>query len=104
MNVRDIFPISRQFVIFKDGCPEEWIKWLMAFREMENLISVVTVQPRHLQLLLLLLLACAQSFMRLAEFHQRSIICTIKLCGVIRNGFQIILPSQLGFSHQRQLI
>jgi hypothetical protein len=23
---------SRQFVIFKDGCPEDWIKWVMAFR------------------------------------------------------------------------
>jgi hypothetical protein len=22
---------SRQFAIFKDGCPEEWIKWVMAF-------------------------------------------------------------------------
>lgn len=31
---------SRQFVIFKDGCPEEWIKWLMAFREMENLMPL----------------------------------------------------------------
>jgi hypothetical protein len=27
---------SRRFVIFKDGCLEEWIKWLMAFSEMEN--------------------------------------------------------------------
>jgi hypothetical protein len=24
---------SRQFAIFKDGCPEDWIKWVMAFRE-----------------------------------------------------------------------
>jgi hypothetical protein len=23
---------SRQFAIFKDGCPEDWIKWVMAFR------------------------------------------------------------------------
>jgi hypothetical protein len=22
----------RQFAIFKDGCPEDWIKWVMAFR------------------------------------------------------------------------
>jgi hypothetical protein len=29
---------SRQFAIFKDGCkiPVDWIKWLMAFREIEN--------------------------------------------------------------------
>ena len=26
------------FVIFKDGCPEDWIKWLMAFRDIENLM------------------------------------------------------------------
>jgi hypothetical protein len=31
---------SRQFSIFKDGCPEEWIKWVMAFREMKNLIPM----------------------------------------------------------------
>jgi hypothetical protein len=24
---------SRQFTIFKDGCPEEWIKWVMEFHE-----------------------------------------------------------------------
>jgi hypothetical protein len=24
---------SRQFAIFKDGYPEEWIKWVMVFRE-----------------------------------------------------------------------
>jgi hypothetical protein len=28
---------SRQFAIFKDGFPEKWIKWLMAFCEIENL-------------------------------------------------------------------
>jgi hypothetical protein len=31
---------SRQFAIFKDGCPEDWIKWVMAFREIENLIPM----------------------------------------------------------------
>jgi hypothetical protein len=31
---------SRQFGIFKDGLPEEWIKWLMAFLEIENLIPM----------------------------------------------------------------
>jgi hypothetical protein len=31
---------SRQFAIFKDGCriPEDWIKWVMAFQEIENLM------------------------------------------------------------------
>jgi hypothetical protein len=28
-----------QFITFKDGCQEEWIKWLMALREMENLMA-----------------------------------------------------------------
>jgi hypothetical protein len=31
---------SRQFAFFKDGCPEDWIKWLMAFREIENLMPM----------------------------------------------------------------
>jgi hypothetical protein len=33
---------SRQFAIFKDGCriPEDWIKWVMAFRKIENLMSM----------------------------------------------------------------
>jgi hypothetical protein len=33
---------SRQFAIFKDGygVPEAWIKWLMAFREIENLMPM----------------------------------------------------------------
>jgi hypothetical protein len=31
---------SRQFTIFKDCFPEEWIKWLMAFHEIENLIPI----------------------------------------------------------------
>jgi hypothetical protein len=33
---------SQQFAIFKDGCrvPEDWIKWLMAFREIENLMPM----------------------------------------------------------------
>jgi hypothetical protein len=33
---------SQQFAIFKDGCrvPEEWIKWVMAFREIENLMPM----------------------------------------------------------------
>jgi hypothetical protein len=31
---------SRQFAIFKGGCPEDWIKWVMAFREIENLMPM----------------------------------------------------------------
>jgi hypothetical protein len=33
---------SRQFAIFKDGCrsPEDWIKWVMAFHEIENLMPM----------------------------------------------------------------
>jgi hypothetical protein len=30
----------RKFAIFKDGCPEDWIKWVMAFREIENLMPM----------------------------------------------------------------
>jgi hypothetical protein len=32
----------QQFAIFKDGCriPEDWIKWVMAFREIENLMPM----------------------------------------------------------------
>jgi hypothetical protein len=31
---------SRRFAFFKDGCPEDWIKWVMAFREIENLMPM----------------------------------------------------------------
>jgi hypothetical protein len=33
---------SRKFSIFKDGCriPEDWIKWVMAFHEIENLMPM----------------------------------------------------------------
>jgi hypothetical protein len=31
---------SQQFAIFKDGCPEDWIKWVMAFQEIENLMPM----------------------------------------------------------------
>jgi hypothetical protein len=29
---------SRHFDIFKEGCPEDWIKWVMAFCEIKNLM------------------------------------------------------------------
>jgi hypothetical protein len=32
---------SRKFAIFKDGCPEDWIKWVMFFREIENLMPMM---------------------------------------------------------------
>jgi hypothetical protein len=31
---------SRQFAIFKDGFPKDWIKWVMTLREIENLIPM----------------------------------------------------------------
>jgi hypothetical protein len=31
---------SQQFAVFKDGCPEYWIKWVMAFREIQNLMTM----------------------------------------------------------------
>jgi hypothetical protein len=31
---------SRHFMIFKDGGAEDWIKWLMGYREVENLIEI----------------------------------------------------------------
>jgi hypothetical protein len=31
---------SRKFAIFKDGFPKEWISWVMAFCEIENLMPM----------------------------------------------------------------
>jgi hypothetical protein len=31
---------TRQFAIFKDGFPEDWIKWVISFREIENLMPM----------------------------------------------------------------
>jgi hypothetical protein len=31
---------SRHFVLVKDRCPEEWIKWVIAFREIEYLMPL----------------------------------------------------------------
>jgi hypothetical protein len=31
---------SQHFAIFKDGCPEDWFKWVMALREIENLMTM----------------------------------------------------------------
>ena len=31
---------SRHFMIFKDGGAEDWIKWLIGYREVENLMSI----------------------------------------------------------------
>jgi hypothetical protein len=32
----------RQLYFFKDGSSEDWIKWVMAFREIENLMPMKT--------------------------------------------------------------
>jgi hypothetical protein len=29
---------ARHFIIFKDGCAEDWVKWLTAYREVETLM------------------------------------------------------------------
>jgi hypothetical protein len=34
------FKYSQRLAIFKDGFPEEWIKWVTAFCEIENLIAL----------------------------------------------------------------
>jgi hypothetical protein len=34
------FKYSQQFYIFKGACPEDWIKWVMAFPEIENLMPM----------------------------------------------------------------
>jgi hypothetical protein len=34
------FRYSWKFAIFKDGCPEKWIKWVMAFFEIKNLMPM----------------------------------------------------------------
>jgi hypothetical protein len=31
---------SRHFMIFKDGGAEDWTKWLIGYREVENLMSI----------------------------------------------------------------
>jgi hypothetical protein len=31
---------SKEFLIFKDSCPEEWIKWLMEYRDLEVMIPL----------------------------------------------------------------
>jgi hypothetical protein len=31
---------ARHFVIFKDGCAEDWVKWLMASSEIESLMDL----------------------------------------------------------------
>jgi hypothetical protein len=38
---------SRQFAIFKDGYPEDWIKWVMTFREIENLMPITAKSKKR---------------------------------------------------------
>jgi hypothetical protein len=40
VNPAKDFKHSRQFSFFKDGYLEEWIKWVMAFCEIENLMPM----------------------------------------------------------------
>jgi len=37
---------SKEFLVFKDGCPEEWIKWLMAYRDLEVMMPLKEVSER----------------------------------------------------------
>jgi hypothetical protein len=37
---------SRQFAFFKDENPEDWIKWVIAFREIENLLPMKELLKR----------------------------------------------------------
>jgi hypothetical protein len=32
--------IKRNFIIFKDGCAEDWVKWLMAYSKIETLMTL----------------------------------------------------------------
>jgi hypothetical protein len=54
---------SRQFAIFKDGfrIPEDWIKWMMAFREIENLMSMKEPEDK-IRMFLILLKGQASSY------------------------------------------
>jgi hypothetical protein len=31
---------ATHFIIFKDGCAEDWVKWLMAFRDIETFMTL----------------------------------------------------------------
>jgi hypothetical protein len=31
---------SKEFLIFKDGCPEDWIKWLMGYCRLELMMPL----------------------------------------------------------------
>jgi hypothetical protein len=31
---------SQQFAVFKNGCQEDWIKWVMTFRDIESLMPM----------------------------------------------------------------
>jgi hypothetical protein len=37
---------SKEFLIFKDGCPEEWIKWLMDYRDLEVMMLLKETSER----------------------------------------------------------
>jgi hypothetical protein len=35
-----------QFIVFEDGCPEEWIKWLMGYRDLEVMMPLRETSER----------------------------------------------------------
>jgi hypothetical protein len=37
---------SKEFLIFKDGCSEEWIKWLMDYRDLEVMMPLKETSER----------------------------------------------------------
>jgi hypothetical protein len=44
----------KEFLIFKDGCPEEWIKWLMGYRDLEVMMPLKETSERFKMLCTLL--------------------------------------------------
>jgi hypothetical protein len=45
---------SKEFLIFKDGCPEKWIKWLMAYRDLEGMMPLKETSERTKMIRMLL--------------------------------------------------
>jgi hypothetical protein len=37
---------SKEFLIFKDGCPEEWIKWLLTYHDLEVMMPLKEASER----------------------------------------------------------
>jgi hypothetical protein len=56
---------SKEFYIFKDGCPEEYIRWLMGYCDLELLMPLKEPSDRT-KMLCMMLKGCALS---LFEYH-----------------------------------